>query len=253
MQLDYMRRGVAEFIGTFALIFVGAGSALYGNIVGSAFANGLVIAIMVSSFAGISGGHFNPAVTFGFFVTRRIAPAMAAFYWVVQLAGAALAGLALKWIFGTIAGVSGQETVGGLHLGAPSLQGGISSGQGVMIEAILTFFLVLVVFATAVDVLGAFDKIAGLAIGLTITFGVLMGGGLTGAALNPARAFGPELAADYWTNAWVWYVGPLAGGALAAVLYEVLYLGRPAETDEEPPAGEGIDPLAPAPATDAPA
>jgi aquaporin TIP len=261
VQVDLMRRGVAEFIGTFALIFVGAGSALYGNIVGSAFANGLVIAIMVSSFAGISGGHFNPAVTLGFFVTRRIAPTMAVFYWVVQLAGAALAGLALKWIFGTIAGVSGQESVAGLHLGAPSLQGGISSGQGVMIEAILTFFLVLVVFATAVDPKGAFDKIAGLAIGLTITFGVLMGGGLTGGALNPARAFGPELAADYWTNAWVWYVGPLAGGAIAAVLYEVLYLGRQEEGDENLDKHESLDddtgqttvPPGTTPATDAPA
>ena len=261
VQIDFMRRGVAEFIGTFALIFVGAGSALYNNLVGSAFANGLVIAIMVSSFAGISGGHFNPAVTFGFFVTRRIAPTMAVFYWAIQLAGAALAGLALKWIFGTIAAVPGQESVKGLHLGAPSLQGGISSGQGVMIEAILTFFLVLVVFATAVDPKGAFEKIAGLAIGLTITFGVLMGGGLTGAALNPARAFGPELASDYWTNAWIWYVGPLAGGALAAVLYEVLYLPRrvddPENKNEDEPVegdnGSTTDPPGLSPATDAPA
>ena len=156
MQIDFMRRGVAEFIGTFALIFVGAGSALYANIVGSsAFANGLVIAIMVSAFAGISGGHFNPAVTLGFLVTRRIAPVMGVFYWVVQLAGAApRAGLAVKCILGTIGSVSGQESVNGLHLGAPSIQGGITSGQGVMIEAILTFFLVLVVFATAVDLEG---------------------------------------------------------------------------------------------------
>ncbi len=251
VQIDFMRRGVAEFIGTFALIFVGAGSALYGNIVGSAFANGLVIAIMVSAFAGISGGHFNPAVTLGFLVTRRIAPVMGVFYWVVQLAGAALAGLALKWIFGTIGSVSGQESVNGLHLGAPSIQGGITSGQGVMIEAILTFFLVLVVFATAVDPKGAFDKIAGLAIGLTIVFGALMAGGLTGAALNPARAFGPELAADYWTNAWIWYVGPLAGGALAAILYELLYLHRPDGEASEPDEAEGVDLSGPTPATDA--
>ena len=246
-----MRRGVAEFIGTFALIFVGAGSALYGNIVGSAFANGLVIAIMVSAFAGISGGHFNPAVTLGFLVTRRIAPAMGVFYWIVQLSGAALAGLALKWIFGTIGSVSGQESVNGLHLGAPSLQGGITSGQGVMIEAILTFFLVLVVFATAVDPKGAFDKIAGLAIGLTIVFGVLMAGGLTGAALEPGARLRPRARGDYWKNAWIWYVGPLAGGALAAILYELLYLSRPEHVDEEPPAGEAIDPSGPTPATDA--
>ena len=108
----------------------------------------------------------------------------------------------------------------------------ITSGKAVTIEAVCTFFLVIVVFATAVDAKGAFDKIAGLAIGFTIVFGVLMAGPLTGGALNPARAFGPELVSGYWTNAWVWYVGPLAGGALAAILYELLYLSRPYHDEE---------------------
>jgi aquaporin TIP len=93
-----------------------------------------------------------------------------------------------------------------------------------VIELILTFFLVWVVFATAADPGGTFKSIAGLAIGLTITADILIGGPLTGAAMNPARAFGPELLQRAWSDAWVWYVGPFAGGALAALAYELLYL-----------------------------
>ena len=123
------------------------------------------------------------------------------------------------------------------NLGAPSVSSVIDPSKAVTIEAVATFFLVLVVFATAVDPEGAFQKIAGLAIGFTIAMSVMMAGGLTGGMLNPARAFGPELVSDHWTNFWVWYVGPLAGGALAAVLYEVLYLTqRVGAPDEEPPA-----------------
>jgi aquaporin Z len=224
--LDYTRRGVAEFIGTFALIFISATAGLYNDIVATALAAGLVIAIFVSAFAGVSGGHFNPAVTLGFVVTRRIPGVMAGFYWIIQFGAAALAALLLKWIFPAAVEKSS-------HLGAPTVNAAITSGKAVTIEAICTFFLVLVIFATAVDALGAFEKIAGLAIGLTITMGALMAGPLTGGAFNPARAFGPELVADYWKNAWVWYVGPLAGGALAAILYELLYLsGRPYHDDE---------------------
>ena len=222
---DYARRGFAEFIGAFALVFVGAGSVVDGDVITAAFANGLVIAVFVTAFAGISGGHFNPAVTFGFLVTRRISMSMAAFYWAAQLLGAVFAGLLLKWIFPSV--------LNGAYLGAPQLNSTINAGKGVVIEAILTFFLVLVVFATAVDPKGAFDKVAGLAIGLTIVLDVTMGAHFTGAAMNPARAFGPELASGHWTNFWVWYVGPLAGGALAAVLYEALYLG-PARPEPEP-------------------
>ena len=240
LERDYLRRGVAEFIGTFALVFVGAGSAIYsGNVELSAFANGLVIAVFVSAFGFISGGHFNPAVTLGFLVTRRIAPALAVFYWTVQLAGAALAALILRWVLW-----SQIESQSGL--GAPTLYSQINSGKGVVIEAILTFFLVIVVFATAVDQRGAFKQIAGLAIGLTITLDILMAGGLTGGAMNPARAFGPQLVGNHWSHFWVWYVGPLAGGVIAASVYELLYLrpdrpapvGPPESGVEEAGAGE---------------
>jgi MIP family channel proteins len=224
--LDYARRGVAEFIGTFALIFIGATASIYNDQTIAAFGNGLVIAVMVSAFAGISGGHFNPAVTMGFFVTRRITVPFAFFYWVVQFGAAALAALLLKWIL--------PSQVKAAHYGAPSVNNVIDAGKAVTIEAVCVFFLVIVVFATAVDAKGAFAQIAGLAIGFTIVFGVLMAGPLTGGALNPARAFGPELVANYWTNAWVYYVGPFAGGALAAILYEVLYLSHRPSGEEEP-------------------
>jgi aquaporin TIP len=100
----------------------------------------------------------------------------------------------------------------------------VTAGEAAVIEAILTFFLVVVVFASAVDPRGTFKSIAGLAIGLTITMDIFAGGRLTGAAMNPARAFGPELVGDLWSNAWVWYVGPVVGGAIAALFYEWLYL-----------------------------
>ncbi len=234
LERDYLRRGVAEFIGTFALIFIAGGGAAYAQSpIELAFANGLVIAVMVSAFAFVSGGHFNPAVTMGFFVTRRIAPVLAVWYWLVQFAGAAAAAGLLKWLL-----PKGAQTAA--HFGVPVLGTGITAGKGVVIEAILTFFLVWVVFASAVDKRGSFAQIAGLAIGLTITFDVLMGWGLTGAAMNPARAFGPELASGKWANAWVWYVGPLAGGVIAAALYELLYL-RPRRGAPDEAAVEATD------------
>ena len=112
------------------------------------------------------------------------------------------------------------------------------------VEAVLTFFLVWVVFATAVDPRGSFKQIAGLAIGLTITFDALLGVGLTGGAMNPARAFGPQLVDNHWGHFWVWYVGPIAGGAIAALVYEALYLGPPKPEPVGPPE-TGVEEIAP--------
>jgi aquaporin Z len=220
MTGDYLRRATAEFVGTFALVFVGAGSLIYGNVTNVGLAYGLVVAVMVSAVGHVSGGHFNPAVTLGFVVTRRISLPLAALYWVTQLVAAIAGAALLKWILPAAA-------TDAVKLGAPALQGEVASGKGVVIEAVLTFFLVWVVFATVVDPRGTFKQIAGLAIGFTITVGVLLAGGLTGAAMNPARAFGPQLIGNHWTDGWVWYLGPLAGAAVAAVLYELIYL-RPA-------------------------
>jgi MIP family channel proteins len=256
MDYDPIRRGFAEFVGTFALIFIGAGTIMtldklllpatngnaqaggvYGalTLVSVALAHGLVIAVMVSAVGHISGGHFNPAVTLGFLITRRLAPSLALVYWSVQFLGAAAAALLLKWFY--------PENVRAIsNLGSPALGSGVSVWQGVVIELVMTFFLVWVVFATAADPGGAFKSIAGLAIGLTITLDILMGGPLTGAAMNPARAFGPELVSRDWSDAWVWYVGPFAGGALAAVVYEWLYLRPPAPLPVGPPETGVIEP-----------
>jgi aquaporin TIP len=255
MDHDPLRRGFAEFVGTFALIFVGAGSVLalttqfapaisspqaqgvYAGLtlIAVALAHGLVIATMVSAVGHISGGHFNPAVTLGFFVTRRIAPTLALAYWSVQLLGATAAAGLLRWLFG--------ENVRQLtNLGAPGLGGGVDHWQGFVIELVLTFFLVWVIFATAADPGGTFKSIAGLAIGFTITLDILMGGPLTGAAMNPARAFGPELVARHWDDAWVWYAGPFAGGAIAALAYEWLYLRPPRPLPVGPPETGVLEP-----------
>jgi MIP family channel proteins len=234
LERDYLRRGVAEFVGTFALIFVAAGGAAYARTATDlALANGLVIAVMVSGFAFISGGFFNPAVTLGFLVTKRIDLKLAGLYWLVQFGGAAAAAGLLKWILphGAQSGPTG--------LGVPGLGTGVAAGPGVVVEAILTFFLVWVIFATAVDPRGTFKQIAGLAIGFTIAFGVLMGYGLTGAAMNPARAFGPQLVGSHWTHFWVWYVGPFAGAVIAAALYEMLYL-RPLQPEPVGPLETGV-------------
>jgi aquaporin TIP len=224
---DPLRRGVAEFIGTFTLVFIGCGAILAGlgyqdpSLVGVALAHGLAIAVMVSAVGHISGGHFNPAITLGFLITRRLNPVLAGVYWLAQFSGALVAALLVNWIFP-------EELVNAGKLGTPQLAGSIASFPGLIVEVILTFFLVWVVFATAADPRGTFKSIAGLAIGLTITFDVLAGGRLTGAAMNPARAFGPELVQGVWTDWWVYWVGPLIGGGLAALVYELLYLRGPA-------------------------
>jgi len=240
--LDTLQRAVAEFVGTFALLFIGAGAASIiqdtAGVLGVAIATGLAIAVMVSAVGHISGGHFNPAVTLGFLVTRRIHPINAVVYWIVQFGAAALAVLMLKWILPSSTS----------PYGAPALAQVLDKGQGVAVEAVLTFFLVWVIFACAADPRGAFDKIAGLAIGGVITMGTLMAFVLTGAAMNPARAFGPQLVANDWKNWWIWYVGPLAGGVIAAVLYELMYLRstEPAGMAAQAQAGEPLEPDEPA-------
>ena len=231
MFTDPVRRGVAEFVGAFTLIFIGGGAGIVSgqDIVAVALANGLAIGIMVSNLGHISGGHFNPAITFAFFVTGRIAAALAAVYWVAQLGGAVVAALILRGIF------PGHSALGAVP-NAPS----ISDGKAFVVELILTFLLVWAVWATAVDPRGAFKSIAGLAIGLTISIDVFMGGPLTGAAMNPARAFGPELVENFWGNGWVYYLGPAVGALIAGLVYEFLYL-RPLEPAVVGPPETGVE------------
>ena len=254
MDYEPLRRGFAEFVGTFTLVFIGAGSILaftklfaaaYAtgsgsqvaglSLVAVALAHGLAIGVMVSAVGHISGGHFNPAVTLGFLITRRLAPILALVYWVVQFTAAVAAAGLLHWFFT-------KPERNAVQLGAPALGPGITQWQGLVIEIILTFFLVWVIFATAADPGGTFKSIAGLAIGLTITLDILMGGALTGAAMNPARAFGPELLQNDWTNAWIYYAGPAIGGVLAATAYEWLYLQPVAPIPVGPPETGVIEP-----------
>jgi aquaporin Z len=234
LERDYLRRGVAEFIGTFALVFVAAGGAAYARSpIDLALASGFVIAVMLSAFGFISGGHFNPAVTLGFLVTRRIAAPLAVLYWIVQLGAAVLAALLLKWVLP-------GGAISAANLGVPTVGSGVSSGVAVVVEAILTFFLMWVFFATTVDPRGSFQQIAGLAVGFTVSFDILMAYGLSSGAMNPARAFGPQLAGNHWAHGWVWYVGPLAGAVIAAALYELLYL-RPARPEPVGPPETGLE------------
>ncbi|MFN2470936.1 MAG: aquaporin [Gaiellaceae bacterium] len=231
-------RTAAEFIGTFAFFFIGIGAAISAGISGesgllpNALGHGLALAVMVSALGHISGGHFNPAVTIGFLVTRRIAPLLAVMYIVAQLAAGAAAALMIKWIF---PGSSGEAA----GYGAPAIDPGLSTGEALVLEALLTFFLVFVVFATAADIRGTFKSIAGLAIGLVLAVDILVGAPLTGAMMNPARAFGPQIVDGSWDDFWVWYAGPILGGAIAALLYELLYL-RPLRPPVVGPPETGI-------------
>jgi MIP family channel proteins len=220
---------VAEFIGTFALIFFGAGSIcayqyMHSNsdssLLGVALAHGLAIGIMVSAMGHISGGHYNPAITIGVWVTKRLNTIDAILYWVAQLAGATAAAFLLKAIIP-------DDTWRAVALGTPELARDFPVWAGMALEAVTTFFLVLVVFATAIDEKGAFKAIAGFGIGLTITIGILVAGPLTGGALNPARFFGPALAATHWAHVGVYWIGPLAGGFIAGLLYDTAFLKRP--------------------------
>jgi MIP family channel proteins len=225
------QRLAAEFLGTFALVLFGAGSICADQylrtsttgqaglgLLGIALAYGLAVGIMVTSLGHISGGHFNPAVTIGFWVTRKFSTFDTLAYWIVQLAGGVSAAYLLKRL--------PVDVWGPVQLGTPDLASGISRTNGMIFEAVMTFFLVFVVFATAVDERGVFNKVAGFPIGLSITMGALFGGPFTGAALNPARAFGPALAANHWNNHGVYWIGPLAGGVVASWLYDTLFLGK---------------------------
>ncbi len=204
---------VAEAIAAFSLVFIGAGSILAGNdTTGVALAHGLVLMCMVYATAHISGAHVNPAVTIGMLVTRKIGAPRAALYIISQLAGAAAAGFLLSAVF---------PPATALNLGTPALASGLPVASGVLVEAVLTFFLVFTIFGVAVDK-RAPAGLYGLAIGLVLTFDILAGGALTGAAMNPARAFGPALASGFWENHAVYWIGPIIGAIVAALVYDRL-------------------------------
>ncbi|MFQ5742566.1 MAG: MIP/aquaporin family protein [Acidobacteriota bacterium] len=221
MTPDWWKRCLAELIGTFALTFVGAASICTNQysggevgLLGIAIAHGLVLAIMVTATGHVSGGHINPAVTLGVLLSGAIRPAMAVIYVISQLLGAALAGLLLVRTFAA-------EVWLPVQLGTPSLGASVAFSTGVYIETVLTFLLVFTVLQVAIDE-RAPKNVYGFAIGLVLVFDILVGGPLTGAAMNPARAFGPALAAGVWTNHLVYWIGPAIGAVLAAVAAALL-------------------------------
>jgi MIP family channel proteins len=225
MKPNLLAKCVAEFIGTFTLIFIGvgaihnAGNAAVGmGLLGVALAHGLAIAVMVSATGGISGGHLNPAVTLGLLVGGIIDIKNSIAYWISQLAGGVAAGLLLLSVYGA----NGVDVV---RAGTPNLAEGVTMGTGILVELVLTFFLVFVVYGTAVDARA--PKIGGLAIGLTIALDILFGGPITGGSMNPARTFGPAVAANFWKDHAVYWIGPMAGGALAGVIYGRFLIKEP--------------------------
>ena len=215
---------VAEGVGTFLFFFVGAGSVvlndfplpgggLGGGLLGVAIAHGLVLGVLVSALGAVSGGHFNPAVTAGVWIAGRISAAKAGLYVVAQLVGAVIAGLALRLVFPEAAWSPS-------HIGTPALGPGITPAIGIVTEAIMTMVLLFAVFGTAIDPRG--PRICGLAIGFAILADILVGGPLTGAAMNPARWFGPAVASGHLDDFYVWIAGPLVGAAIVAGLYRYL-------------------------------
>jgi MIP family channel proteins len=214
---------LAEFIGTFSFVFIGAGAAaVIGDGVGLpgiaaiALAHGLTIMAFAFAYGSVSGGHFNPSVTVGVLAVGAMGVGEAIGYIVSQLIGG-VAGALLLWIVlgGAATGLGMPALAHNLALGATSLT--ITPEAGFMIEAALAFFLVTVVLSTAVA--GRAGSLAPLAIGMTVTLNILMGGALTGAAFNPARALGPMVATGNFSEAWLYLTAPIVGAIVAAIVH----------------------------------
>ncbi len=229
---------VAEAIGTFLFVFIGAGSVVLGShlnggdaggLVGVALAHGLALAVLISALGPISGGHLNPAVTFGVWITGHVDAGRAGLYVLVQLLGGAAGALALRIVFN-------EASWGPVDIGTPAVDPAIGIAGAIVIEAILTVVLLLAVLGTAID--RRAPKIGGLAIGLAVTADVLMGGPLTGAAMNPARWFGPAVVSGSFADWYVWWIGPLVGAAVAALVYRYALEDR-AGVDVTPATPEG--------------
>lgn len=212
MSDSLIRRGAAECIGTFGLVFIAAGAAMVDEIsggslglIGNAFASGLIVAAMIYATGHISGAHINPAVTLAFALVRRISLRDAGVYWVAQMVGAVLAAAVLRLLLGKV-GIMGGHAIT------------IDPVQAVGVEIVLTFLLMFVIMAVATDK-RAVGRAAAIAIGATVMLDILVGGPLTGGSMNPARTTGPAILAANWQDLWVYWVGPPVGAALAAFLY----------------------------------
>ncbi|EYU24713.1 hypothetical protein ABFS82_04G099600 [Erythranthe guttata] len=218
---------IAEFISTLLFVFAGVGSAIAYNkltsdsaldpagLVAVAVCHGFALFVAVAIAANISGGHVNPAVTFGLAVGGQITILTGLFYWVAQLLGAVVASFLLTFV------------TGGLATPIHGVGAGVGAVQGVVMEIIITFALVYTVYATAVDPKkGSLGTIAPLAIGLIVGANILAAGPFSGGSMNPARSFGPAVASGDFSGHWIYWVGPLIGGGLAGLVYSNVYIGH---------------------------
>jgi MIP family channel proteins len=221
---------LAEFIGTFTIVLIAIGSICADQylraaslarpgLLAQALAYGIAVAVMMVALAPVSGGHFNPAITAGFWVTKRVGTLQALLYCVAQLVGAVVAGYILVALLP-------EATWRPVSLGATDLATDFTRMNGMLIECLATFLVTFVFFACTTDVVSEAGPYAGLAVGLIVTIDVLFVQPFTGASLNPARTFGPALAARHWVNHGVYWVGPLFGGVVGAVAYEYLFVPK---------------------------
>ncbi|KAJ3680605.1 hypothetical protein LUZ60_016883 [Juncus effusus] len=228
---------LAEFIATLLFVFAGVGSAIaYGKLtsdaaldpaglVAVAIAHALALFVGVAMAANISGGHLNPAVTFGLAIGGNITIITGIFYWIAQCLGASVACLLLKFV------------TGGLAIPTHGVASGMSEIEGVVMEIIITFGLVYTVYATAADPKkGSLGTIAPIAIGFIVGANILAAGPFSGGSMNPARSFGPAVAAGDFSGNWVYWVGPLIGGGLAGLIYGDVFIGsyQPVGAQEYP-------------------
>jgi MIP family channel proteins len=224
VNLSTLRPAIAELTGTFLFVLAGTASAVANAAsnqglgqIGVALAHGLALSILVSATMNISGGHLNPAVTAGMLLVKRIDAKTAGLYVAAQLLGAVLASLVVKGLlpWGAANAVSG---------GTPQLSAHVSLFEGMLLEALFTFVLVSAIFGTAVAIDA--PKIGGFGIGLAVLVSALAIGSFTGAALNPARAFGPALVFGEWHAQAAYWLGPLIGAGLASLLWDRVLLKK---------------------------
>ena len=224
-----LRPLAAEFLGTFGFVFAGAALVVVDAMQRPALGLGLIaighavaLSVMVTMTMRISGGHVNPAVTFGIWAAGRIDARRAGLYIVAQLAGAVVAAACVKWLFPASAAAA-------VSLGVPRIAGDVDFTTAVILEAVLTLFLVSAVFGTAVS--RHAPQVGGFGIGLVLLFDMMVGGPLTGGAMNPARAFGPAAVAGDWHGHLAYWVGPLLGAAAAAFVWSKVLLPLPGDPE----------------------
>jgi aquaporin NIP len=209
-----VRALAAELIGTFALVFAGAGAVMVDakthtlGHVGVAISFGLVIMIGIYAVGHVSGAHFNPAVSFAFGLTRHFPWPRVAGYWAAQALGALAAAAVLRGSLGNLA-----------HVGATLPSG--SQGQSFLWEVVLTFFLMFVIMAVATDT-RAVGEAAAIAVGGTVGLDAMFGGPISGASMNPARSLGPAVVSGDVHALWVYIAAPLIGAALGAIAYQLV-------------------------------